>query len=61
VVSIPFRFLQSTDNKVVKKWLRRNWHRFQDDEFPEIALLEICMEAVTAEKAQAWFRHSGYL
>ncbi|RDX41724.1 hypothetical protein OH76DRAFT_1328815, partial [Lentinus brumalis] len=27
---------------------------------PEVRLMETCMVAVTAEKAQGWYRHSGY-
>lgn len=45
----------------VKYWLRRHWPDFQDSLFPEIDLMEACMQAVTAEKAAGWFRHSGYI
>lgn len=27
---------------------------------PEVRLMEVCVAAVTAEKARGWYRHSGY-
>ncbi|KIL63077.1 hypothetical protein M378DRAFT_80334 [Amanita muscaria Koide BX008] len=44
----------------VKAWIRRHWRHMQSAEVPEIALYEAA-GAVTAEKAQEWFRHSGYI
>jgi len=44
----------------VKAWIRRHWRRLANSDTPEIDLLEAC-GTVTAEKAQGWFRHSGYL
>lgn len=31
-----------------------------ENDYPEVMLLEAC-GTVTAEKAQGWFRHSGYM
>lgn len=44
---------------IVKHWLRKNWHRVQAAEYPEITLLE-STAVVTAEKSRGWFIHSGY-
>ena len=44
---------------IVKHWLRKNWHRVQATEYPEITLLE-STAMVTAEKLRGWFIHSGY-
>jgi hypothetical protein len=43
----------------VKAWIRRNWHRVQHAEYPELMLLE-ATHAVTPAKAREWFMHSGY-
>ncbi|PPQ96959.1 hypothetical protein CVT26_005981 [Gymnopilus dilepis] len=45
----------------VKAYLRRNYRRFSDSEFPEQELRNACFEAVTPEKAKGWFRDCGYL
>jgi hypothetical protein len=43
----------------VKHWIQKNWHKVQDAEYPEIALLESAA-VVTPEKSRGWFVHSGY-
>jgi hypothetical protein len=45
----------------VKKYLRRNYWQFQNSLFPERDLADACFAAITAEKAQGWFRDCGYL
>lgn len=44
----------------VKSYIRRHYIRMQDHPYPEVALLEACHEAVTAENARGWFAHAGY-
>ena len=44
----------------VKAWIHQHWRRLSNSDTPEIELLEAC-GTVTAEKAWAWFHHSGYL
>jgi transposase len=44
----------------VKHWIRKNWHKLQVAEYPEVTLLE-SSAAVTAEKSRGWFVHSGYI
>lgn len=43
----------------VKQWMRKNWHKAQAAEYPEVFLLE-SSAVVTAEKCEGWFIHSGY-
>ncbi|KAH7924848.1 hypothetical protein BV22DRAFT_1012509, partial [Leucogyrophana mollusca] len=45
---------------IVKAWLCRAWRRFYESEAPLADLYETCMNAVTPEKAKAWFIHCGY-
>jgi transposase len=45
----------------VKAYLRRNFQRFQDCEFPEQELVDACFAAVDAAKARGWFKDCGYL
>ena len=45
----------------VKAYLRRNFRRFQDCEFPEQELVDACFTVVNAEKARGWFKDCGYL
>ncbi|KZS87564.1 hypothetical protein SISNIDRAFT_535476 [Sistotremastrum niveocremeum HHB9708] len=42
----------------VKAWLRRNYARCRDSDYPELELYEACAQ-VTGEKAIKWFGHSG--
>ncbi|RPD53269.1 hypothetical protein L227DRAFT_513527, partial [Lentinus tigrinus ALCF2SS1-6] len=44
----------------VKYHLRRHGDPCDLGGVPEVQLMEACMAAVTAEKAQGWYRHSGY-
>ncbi|KZP32787.1 hypothetical protein FIBSPDRAFT_722114 [Athelia psychrophila] len=44
----------------VKAWIRRNWRKISEAEYPEIALYE-ASATVTGDKAKGWFRHSGYI
>jgi transposase len=45
----------------VKAYLRRNFQKFQDCEFPEQELVDACFAAVDAVKARGWFKDCGYL
>lgn len=46
---------------LVKYYLRRHGDVCEDDDFPEVALMEACVAAVSADKARGWYEHSGYL
>lgn len=43
----------------VKAWIRRHYRQFQDSAHPQLDLHEACA-SITAEKARAFFAHSGY-
>ena len=46
---------------LVKAYLQKNWKDAQDaDTDPEIYLLQAA-STVTAEKANGWIRHAGYI
>jgi hypothetical protein len=44
----------------VKAFLHRYRYEICSDDNPEMALMEAC-GCVTAEMAQAWFKHAGYV
>ncbi len=47
--------------KLVKYHLRRYGDPCDNGGIPEVELMELCMDAVTASKARGWYAHSGYL
>lgn len=44
---------------LVKSWIRRNYRRMEDSNWPEIDLIEACY-SVTPEMASGYFRHAGF-
>ena len=46
---------------LVKKWMRQNWTKLQNSQYPEQDLMEACFQAVNAENTQGWYKNSGYL
>ncbi|KAJ7880817.1 hypothetical protein B0H14DRAFT_2340637, partial [Mycena olivaceomarginata] len=58
--SPDFNPIEESFSAAVKAWIRRHWRHMQNSDTPEIDLLEVC-GVVTAESAQGWFRHSGFL
>ncbi|KAI0370435.1 hypothetical protein BV20DRAFT_944180, partial [Pilatotrama ljubarskyi] len=45
----------------VKYHFRRHGLMWDEEDRPELGIMEGCVAAVTPEKARGWYAHSGYI